>query len=85
MKEIDFAYLPIVGRGEQIHIICAMHQIKVNLLLSTPMGNDFQLETDSIFGTVPWMKDKSNGLILNDSVAMVQYLVSKYEGPLTPA
>ena len=85
MKEIDFAYLPIVGRGEQIHIICAMHQIKVNLLLSTPMGNDFQLETDSIFGTVPWMKDKSNGLILNDSVAMVQYLVSEYEGPLTPA
>ena len=84
MREIDFAYLPIVGRGEQIHIICAMHGIELNMLNSTPMGDDFQLTTDSLFGTVPWMKDKSNGLVLNDSMAMVQYLVNQYEGPLTP-
>jgi len=84
MKEIDFAYLPIIGRGEQIHIICAMHGIKLNMLNSTPMGNDFQLNTDSLFGTVPWMKDKANGLVLNDSMAMVQYLVTEYTGPLTP-
>ena len=84
MKEIDFAYLPVIGRGEQIHIICAMHGIKINILYSTPMGNDFQLSTDSLFGTVPWMKDKSSDVILNDSMAMVQYLVTKYEGPLTP-
>ncbi len=84
MKEIDFAYLPIVGRGEQIHIICAMHDVRVNMLLSTPMGNDFQLTEDSLFGTVPWMKDRSNGLVLNDSMAIVQYLVAEYEGPLTP-
>ena len=85
MKEIDFAYLPIIGRGEQVHIICAMHGITLNMLNSTPMGNDFQLNTDSLFGTVPWMKDKSNGLVLNDSMAMVQYLVTEYNGPLTPA
>jgi glutathione S-transferase len=85
MKEIDFAYLPIIGRGEQIHIICAMHKIKLNMLNSTPMGNDFQLNSDSLFGTVPWMKDKSNGLVLNDSMAMVQYLVNEYSGPLTPS
>jgi glutathione S-transferase len=30
------------------------------------------------------MKDKANGLELNDSMAIVQYLVSKYPGPLTP-
>ena len=30
------------------------------------------------------MKDHSNGLELNDSMAIVQYLVTKYEGPLTP-
>jgi len=84
MREIDFAYLPIIGRGEQIHIICSMHGIDLNMLHSTPMGDDFQLNTDSLFGTVPWMKDKSNGLILNDSMAMVQYLVNQYEGPLTP-
>jgi glutathione S-transferase len=61
-----------------------MHDIKLNMLISTPMGNDFQLNTESLFGTVPWMKDKSNGLVLNDSMAMVQYLVSEYKGPLTP-
>ena len=85
MKEIDFAYLPIVGRGEQIHIICAMHGIKLNMLVSSPMGNDFNLNTDSLFGTVPWMKDKANDLVINDSMAMVQYLVAQYQGPLTPS
>ena len=85
MKEIDFAYLPIIGRGEQVHIICSMHGIKLNMLNSTPMGNDFQLTSDSIFGTVPWMKDRANGLVLNDSMAIVQYLVTKYRGPLTPS
>ena len=62
-----------------------MQDIKLNMLHSTPMGNDFELEKDSVFGTVPWMKDKSNGLVLNDSMAIVQYLVTKYEGPLTPS
>ena len=38
MPEIDIAYLPIVGRGEQINIVCAMHGIKVNLKMSKPMG-----------------------------------------------
>ena len=32
MPEIDLAYLPVVGRGEQINIICAMHGIKINSL-----------------------------------------------------
>ena len=41
MKEIDLAYFPIIGRGEQIKIICAMHDIKVNNLHSSPMGDDF--------------------------------------------
>ena len=61
MREIDFAYLPIIGRGEQIHIICSMHDIKLNMLYSTPMGDDFQLEADSIWncsldeGQVKWV------------------------------
>ena len=84
MKEIDFAYLPVIGRGEQIHIICALHNIKINMLNSTPMGADFELSSDSLFGTVPWIRDKANGLVLNDSMAIVQYLVNAYEGPLTP-
>ena len=84
MPEIDLAYLPIVGRGEQINIICAMHGIKVNLMMSKPMGEDFDKDTEAPFGTVPWMKDHSNGLELNDSMAIIQYLIAKYEGPLTP-
>lgn len=84
MAEVSIAYFPVIGRGEQLNIICAMHGIKVNPLLSTPMGNDFDKDTQAPFGTVPWMKDHANGLELNDSLSMVQYLVSKYEGPLTP-
>ena len=84
MAEVSIAYFPVIGRGEQLNIICAMHGIKVNSLLSTPMGNDFDKDTQAPFGTVPWMKDHANGLELNDSLSMVQYLVSKYEGPLTP-
>lgn len=84
MPEIEVAYFPIIGRGEQINIVCAMHGITVKSLLSTPIGNDFDKETQAPFGIVPWMKDASNGLELNDSLAIVQYLVSKYEGPLTP-
>ena len=84
MKEIDLAYFPIVGRGEQINIVCAIQGIKVNNLISTPMGNDFDKDKQAPFGTVPWMKDQSNGLELNDSLSIIQYLVTKYVGPLTP-
>ena len=84
MPEIDLAYLPVVGRGEQINIICSMHGIKVNTMMSKPMGEDFDKDTEAPFGTVPWMRDHSNGLELNDSMAIVQYLTAKYEGPLTP-
>ena len=84
MKEIDLAYLPVVGRGLQIKIICTMHNIKCNYMLSKPMGDDFDKDNEAPFGTVPWMKDHSNGIELNDSMAIVLYLVSKYPGPLTP-
>ena len=84
MKRIDLAYLPIIGRGEQINIICAMHDIEVNYLLSTPLGDDFDKDKEAAFGTIPWMKDNANDLELNDSMAIVQYLVYQYPGPLTP-
>ena len=84
MKRIDLAYLPVIGRGEQINIICAMHDIDVNYLLSTPLGDDFDKDKEAAFGTIPWMKDNANDLELNDSMAIVQYLVYQYPGPLTP-
>ena len=84
MGNVDIVYLPIVGRGLQINIICAMHGVQANYLMSKPMGEDFDKDTEAPFGTIPWLKDHSNGLELNDSLAIVQYLVSKYPGPLTP-
>jgi glutathione S-transferase len=84
MNKIDLAYLPVVGRGLQIKIICEMHNIGVNYMLSNPMGEDFDKDNQAPFGTIPWMKDNNNGLELNDSMAIVLYLVSKYPGPLTP-
>jgi len=84
MSDIDIVYIPIVGRGLQINIICAMHDIQAKYLMSKPMGEDFDKNTEAPFGTIPWMKDHSNGIELNDSLAIVQYLVNKYQGPLTP-
>ena len=78
MGNVDFVYIPIVGRGLQINIICAMHGIEANYLMSKPMGEDFDKDTEAPFGTIPWLKDNSNGIELNDSLAIVQYLVSKY-------
>ena len=84
MNNIDLAYLPVVGRGLQIKIICEMHNIGVNYMLSNPMGEDFDKDSQAPFGTIPWMKDNNNGIELNDSMAIVLYLVSKSPGPLTP-
>ena len=84
MNNIDLAYLPVVGRGLQIKIICEMHNIGINYMLSNPMGEDFDKDSQAPFGTIPWMKDNNNGIELNDSMAIVLYLVSKYPGPLTP-
>ena len=85
MSKIDIAYIPIVGRGLQINIICALHEIETNMMMSKPMGDDFDKDTEAPFGTIPWLKDHSNGIELNDSLAIVQYLITKYPGPLTPS
>ena len=53
MKRIDLAYLPIIGRGEQINIICAMHEIEVNYLLSTPLGHDFDKDKKQLLVLSP--------------------------------
>ena len=57
MKEIDLVYLPVIGRGEQINLICAMHDIKVNFLLSNPMGDDFDKDKDCLLYTSPSPRD----------------------------
>ena len=45
MRKIDIAYIPIVGRGLQINIICALHEIETNMMMSKPMGEDFDKDT----------------------------------------
>ena len=71
MSNIDLAYLPVVGRGLQIKIICEMHNIDFNYMLSNPMGEDFDKDSQAPFGTIPWMKDNNSGIELNDSMAII--------------
>lgn len=82
-QKITFAYFPIVGRGLQVHILAKEHGVELDVKVAKPFGDDFDKDTEAMFGTVPWMKD--GALELNDSMAMVQYLVNKYKGPATPA
>ena len=72
--KIELAYFPIIGRGQQILILCAEHSIEVKFLIAKPFGDDFDKDTQAPFGTLPWMKDNNNGVILNDSFAIIQYL-----------
>ena len=60
--KIELAYFPIIGRGEQILILCAEHGIEVKFLTAKPFGDDFDKDTQAPFGTLPWMKDINNGL-----------------------
>jgi Glutathione S-transferase len=80
--KIELAYFPIIGRGQQILILCAEHSIEVKFLIAKPFGDEFDKDTQSPFGTIPWMKDSSNGLTLNDSIAIIQYLVNRYDDQL---
>ena len=82
--KIELAYFPIIGRGQQILILCAEHSIEVKFLIAKPFGDDFDKDTQAPFGTLPWMKDNNNGVILNDSFAIIQYLVNRYDGPARP-
>ena len=83
-SQIELAYFPIIGRGEQILILCAEHGIDVKFLSAKPFGDDFDKDTQAQFGTLPWMRDKTTDLILNDSFAIIQYLVNRYDGPAKP-
>ena len=81
---VDFAYFPIVGRGEQIRLICAEHGIPYEEIVPVGFGGETFKHGETPNGHLPWMKEKEDGLILNDSSSIVQYLIEKYPGPLTP-
>ena len=48
MSKVDIAYIPVVGRGLQIEIICALHGIETNMMMSKPMGEDFDKNIEVI-------------------------------------
>jgi len=80
--EIEFCYFPVVGRGEQVRLICAEHGITLKEIAPVGFGGDTFKHGETPNGHFPWMKDGK--LVLNDSNVIVQYLIEKYPGPLTP-
>lgn len=77
MPTVDFAYKPIIGRGEQVRLICAENGVEVNEIWHAAFD-----ASKLPFGTLPYLKDGS--MELNDSMAIVQYIVAKYPGPASP-
>jgi len=77
MATVDFAYMPVIGRGEQVRLLCAENGVDVNETWTAELD-----KSKLPFGTVPYLKDGS--VELNDSMAIVQYIVTKYPGPATP-
>ena len=45
--KIQLAYFPIIGRGQQILIICEEHDIEVEFLTAKPFGDDFDKDSQS--------------------------------------
>jgi len=80
--KIEFCYFPIVGRGEQIRLICAEHGLTFDEIVPMGFGGDTFKHAETPNGHLPWMKDGS--LVLNDSSSIVQYIIEKYPGPYTP-
>ena len=60
MSKIDIAYIPVVGRGLQIEIICALHGIETNMMMSKPMGEDFDRNTEAPFGCLLYTSDAAD-------------------------
>lgn len=81
-SQLDFCYFPIIGRGEQVRLICAEHQVTLNEIVPVGFGGDTFKHSETPHGHLPWLKD--GDLVLNDSNSIVQYIIDKYPGSLTP-
>jgi len=70
----EWAYFPIIGRGEQVRLLAAENDITLtDLNVKHP---------DAPMGTFPVLKD--GDVTLNDSAAIMFYLAKKYPGAATP-
>ena len=47
-------YLPVVGRGEQIRLLAAEHDIDYETVLPAGFGGEYNWAEQAPHGTVPW-------------------------------
>eukprot|EP00942_MAST-04A_sp_MAST-4A-sp1_P010240 g10240.t1 len=85
-KKPKFVYLPVVGRGEQIHLLCAEHGVDYDFVLPAGFGGEYIWAETAPHGTLPvWETTEEPGLTLSDSAAIIDYILEKTpEGPFTP-
>jgi hypothetical protein len=48
-----FIYLPVVGRGEQIHLLLAEHGMEVDFVLPAGFGGEYVWADQAAHGTLP--------------------------------
>jgi glutathione S-transferase len=86
-KTPKFVYLPVVGRGEQIHLLAAEHGFAFEFVKPKGFGGEYVWQESAPHGTVPVFEcaGEDAGLILSDSAAIIDYILEKTpEGPFTP-
>jgi glutathione S-transferase len=81
-----FIYLPVVGRGEQIHLLAAEHGLEYETVLPKGFGGEYVWSESAPHGTLPvWETTEADGLTLSDSAAIIDYILEKTpDGPLAP-
>ena len=85
-KKHRFIYLPVVGRGEQIHLLCAEHGVEYETVLPKGFGGEYVWAEQAPHGTLPvWETNEEDGLQISDSLAIIDYILEKTpEGPAVP-
>jgi glutathione S-transferase len=85
-KKAKFVYLPVVGRGEQIHLLAAEHGLEYETVLPQGFGGEYVWSESAPHGTLPvWETTEAEGLTLSDSAAIIDYILEKTpDGPFVP-
>ncbi|GMH84577.1 hypothetical protein TrVE_jg1468 [Triparma verrucosa] len=85
VQKPKFVYLPVVGRGEQIHLLLAEHGMEVDFVLPAGFGGEYVWQEQAVHGTLPSFETNDNGLVLSDSGTIIEYILEKTpDGPCRP-
>ncbi|GMH59049.1 hypothetical protein TrRE_jg9443 [Triparma retinervis] len=81
-----FIYLPVVGRGEQIHLLLAEHAMEVDFVLPAGFGGEYVWADQAAHGTLPSFETiEEDKMVLSDSSSIIDYILEKTpSGPATP-